>query len=282
MKKLSLIRSELTNWFLSDKQMMLAVSLIYSSVYVIKPLRETAAFFNEPLNCFECFLTLLGNGFSMMVIVLVYMTLIIDYPDLTGNALFVISRLGRKRWLRNQLIFVYITAAIYLFSIFLFCLLLSQDVSFWANGWSNVVRQLLAIENEDLRNQNIMAVLDASIQNNYRPYEAMFWNTILMYLQVVLFGQLQICLTVRINKIVALIVNILIIVSGAMFWHAHHWLQWLFPIANATVGWHNTGFLNQSIYPLWASTIYLLIGNVALLMCSDHFAKKCDFMLGRD
>ena len=70
MKKLSLIRSELTNWFLSDKQMMLAVSLIYSSVYVIKPLRETAAFFNEPLNCFECFLTLLGNGFSMMVIVL--------------------------------------------------------------------------------------------------------------------------------------------------------------------------------------------------------------------
>lgn len=281
MKGLTLMRSELTRWLRSDKQMLLAVTLIYSTAYVLLPLRDLSAYFHEPLNCFEGFLTLLGNGFSMMVAVLVYLFLMIDYPDLTGNTLFVISRMGRKRWLRSQLAFVYLTAAVYLLAVFLFSLIMTADISFCANGWSNVIRQLLNAENIELRNQNTMAVLDASIQNYYRPYNAIIRNSILMYLQLVLFGQLQICLTVRFHKLAALLVNLVLVAAGAIFWNAHHWLQWLFPISNATVGWHHTGFFQQGIYPVSYSAAYLLIGNLLLFLCSGYFAKRCDFMLGR-
>lgn len=281
MKGLTLIRSELTRWLRSDKQMLLAVTLIYSTAYVLLPLRDLSAYFHEPLNCLEGFLTLLGNGFSMMVVVLVYVFLMIDYPDLSGNALFVISRLGRKRWLRSQLAFVYLTAAVYLLAVFLFSLILTADISFAANGWSNVIRQILSEEYITLRNQNPMAVLDASIQNYYRPYQAILWNTVLMYLQIVLFGQLQISLTVRFHKLTALLVNLVLVTAGAIFWNAHHWLQWFFPISNATVGWHHTGFFQQGIYPVSYSAAYLLIGNLLLFLCSGYFAKRCDFMLGR-
>ena len=282
MKRLSLMRSELTRWLRSDKQMLLAVTLIYSTSYILLPLREISAYFREPLNLFEGFLTLLGNGFSMMVLVLVYLFLIIDYPDLTGNALFVIARLGRKRWLRNQLAFVYLTSAVYLLAVFLFSLLLTGDISFVANGWSNTMRQLLTESNADLRTQNMLAVLHESIQNYYRPYEAMWKSTLLMFLQITLFGQLQICLTVRFNKLAAVFVNLLIVSAGALFWNARHWAQWFFPISNATVGWHHAAFFNQEIFPLWGSALYLIAGNLLLLLYSGYCAKRCDFMLGRN
>lgn len=282
MKRLSLMRSELTRWLRSDKQMLLAVTLIYSTAYILLPLREIAAGFHEPLNLFEGFLTLLGNGLSMMVVVLVYLFLIIDYPDLTGNALFAIARLGRKRWLRNQLAFVYLTAAVYLLAIFLYSLLLTGGISFIANGWSNTMRKLLAEENAELRTQNTLAVLHESIQNYYRPYEAMWKSTLLMFLQIAFFGQLQICLTVRFNKLVAVFVNLLLVSAGALLWNAQHSLRWLFPISHATVGWHHAAFFNSELFPLWGSALYLVAGNLLLLFFSGYFARHCDFMLGRN
>ena len=79
----------------------------------------------------------------------------------------------------------------------------------------------------------------------------------------------------------ALLVNLVLVAAGAIFWNAHHWLQWFFPISNATVGWHHTGFFQQGIYPVSYSAAYLLIGNLLLFLCSGYFAKRCDFMLGR-
>lgn len=280
MKRFSLLKSDFIRWLKSDKQILLALCYICFSMYVIVPMRDFASVFDEPLNIFEAYLTFLGNGFSMIIIIIVFMFLIIDFPDLSANSIFILSRTGRKRWLNNQLAFVYLAAATYMLLIFLFSIVTTADISFAANGWSNVLYEINMTENTDMKIQNALAVLDTSIFNNFRPYEALLYNSILMFLQITFFGQLQICLTVRFNKIIAIFVNMLFIVAGVILWNAGSWLKWFFTISNSTVGWHNDGFFSKSFYPLWASFAYMIGLNLIIYISSNRFVKNRSFMLG--
>lgn len=278
MNRFSLLKSDFVRFLKSDKQMLLLLALIYLYTYVIDPIREYANFFTEPIGIAEGFVTMFGNGFSIVIITISFLMLIIDFPDMGANATFVLHRTGRKRWLENQCVFVFLATLYFMTVLLLFSVITTADISFVLNAWSNAATKINSDTYAQLRTQYPLGVLDLSVLNNFRPYTAALLGYILMFLQLTFFGQLQICLTVRYNRIIAMCVNLILLVIGLYLWNSDNPVKWLFTIANANCGWHYDHIYNITKFPIEGSVIYLSVLNITVFLLSNIFVQKKSFL----
>lgn len=274
-----LIKSNYITWLLSDKQIMTAVSLMFLYMYTIMPLIEFAAIFNEPLGLFESYMTFLGNGYCMPIFIIALLITIIDFPDLNSNAGFVLMRTGRKKWYANQILFLFMAIITYMVILFVFSIIFTAGISFILNGWSNVTHNLQLSVNEDLKNKYPLATVDLSIINNFRPYAALVYSIILMVLQLLFHGQLQVFLTIRFNRIVGICSSIGVLGIGLALWASSSNLKWIFPLANSTIGWHYGKLYRETTFPLWISFAYFIVVNLVLYVLGQRNVKNKQFYL---
>lgn len=74
----------------------------------------------------------------MLIVPLVFLTLIADYPKIDTNTVFYIIRVGRFNWLLGQILKLIFMAVTYLAVIFFGAVIPMLSKGFWYNGWSNV------------------------------------------------------------------------------------------------------------------------------------------------
>ncbi len=276
-----LLHSTYLRWLKSDKQMVVAVCLICLYMYVITPLQTCMEFFqNEPLQVLEPFLTFLCNSYCMPIFMLGFLVTVIDFPDLSGNAVFVIARLGKKRYLRSQLCFLGAAIFSYLLLLLLFSLIFTGMQSYLVNGWSNVMTNLQKELYIDLKIQYPLATIDLSVLNHFRPYMALIYSLLLTSLNLLLHGQLQIFLTVRFHRMVGITASILLLGGGLVAWASNSWVKWLFPLAHATIGWHYDPLYQQTLLPIWISFAYLIIGNILFYLAAQYAIRKKQLYFG--
>jgi len=258
------VKSTYKAWLISDKQIFTAVSFICLYMYTISPIIECAALFGEPINLIEVYLTFIGNGFCIPLIIISFLISIIDFPDISANVGFVLIRLGRRKWYCSQLLFLLMSIAAYIALLFVFSVVFTFDISFIINGWSNTIYNLQLDAYADLKKKYPLANIDLSVLNNFRPYSALVYSLLLTALHLLFCGQLQMWLSIKLNRIVGICVSVGILGVGLVLWVTSSNLKWLFPFANSTVGWHYDKTFNITKFPLWTSFLYLLAVNMIL------------------
>ncbi|MCR5480379.1 MAG: hypothetical protein K6F27_11075, partial [Ruminococcus sp.] len=107
-------KTEYIKWVCDARMVILGVLLIFIYNFAIQPLLQNAEKMNEPLNMLEPFIAVANSGAVLMIIPLVFMTLIADFPKIDNNTVFYIMRIGRKNWLTGQIIKLVMMAASYL------------------------------------------------------------------------------------------------------------------------------------------------------------------------
>lgn len=274
-----LVKSTYTAWLLSDKQLLTAVAFICLYLYTISPIKECATFFNEPINLLEPIIAIIGNGYSIPIVTIAFLITIIDFPDISGNVGFVLIRTGRGKWYFNQLLFLIAAILTYIIALFIFSVIFTAGISFLINGWSNTVTNLELAVNQDLKNKHLLATIDLSILNNFRPYTALAYSVLLTVFQLILHGQLQIYLGIRFNRIVGILASVGILGIGLALWVASSNLKWIFPFAHLTIGWHYGKIFNETTLPLWVSFVYLIAANVILYILGQRNIKNKQFYL---
>nr|MCR5481078.1 hypothetical protein [Ruminococcus sp.] len=110
----SCAKTEYIKWVCDARMVILGVLLIFIYNFAIQPLLQNAEKMNEPLNMLEPFIAVANSGAVLMIIPLVFMTLIADFPKIDNNTVFYIMRIGRKNWLTGQIIKLVMMAASYL------------------------------------------------------------------------------------------------------------------------------------------------------------------------
>ncbi len=276
---LYLAKSEYQRWIKSDKQLITAFSLIFYYIYVIKPLTEYSAILNEPTNILEAFIIILSNGYTIPVLIITFMVLMIDNPNINRNSLFVMLRTGRTKWYINQLIFVITAILSFVLLLLLFSSLLIVKNSFIANGWSIAVNDIhLEVFNE-IKRKYPLAILDLSIINNFTPYKAVILSIVFIFLYLLFTVQIQMCFTLKFNKIIGMAVNLSILSGGLVLWITNSPLKWIFPMANSTIGWHYNELFNKTEFPIILSLVYLIIINVIAFITGKNIIKNKNITL---
>lgn len=131
-------RAEFIKWVCDARMIILGVLLIFIYSFAIEPLKSNAELMGEPLNILEPFIAIANSGAILLIIPLVFLTLIADFPKIDTNTVFYIMRVGRLNWLFGQLLKLIFMALSYLAVIFLGAVLPMLSDGFWYNGWSNV------------------------------------------------------------------------------------------------------------------------------------------------
>ena len=72
---------ELRLWLQNSRCILLAVMLVFVHMLVITPLSECAADMEQPVSILEAFIALANSGSILLVIPLLYLVLIADYPQ---------------------------------------------------------------------------------------------------------------------------------------------------------------------------------------------------------
>lgn len=270
----NIIRADFVKWLRSDKQLVTAFAFICFYMYVLDPISICSDNLGEPINLLEPFLVILGNGFCIPIVLIAFVVLMIDFPDISGNTTFLLLRSGRMKWYRSQILFITLASIIFILAIFIFSSLASMSNAFLANVWSNEAKLMSSPQYEELRIEYPLAVLDMSVINNYSIITAFIYAVVLMILHLIFTAQLQMVLSLRFNKIIGICGNLIVLGFGLVLWAAENNLKWLFPFANSTIGWHYDELYNKTEFPILLSLIYMIIINIIMYFAGKKVISK--------
>lgn len=275
-KVLAIAKKEILEWILDSRHLVLVCSYIVIYEKIVKELLEMSEKINEPINILEPFIALSGNGYATVLLPVVFLILISDFPKIDGNMQFYIIRTGKVKWLLGQIIFAVFVSAGYTFVTFLVMCLIAAPHAYAGNVWSDVVtKYYLYFPNEKDGIEN--SLINGTLYNQKSPIQA-FCHTFFLFF-LLLFLLCMICLFgfVISKKIECIFLSGFLIVLGGITVYEDWKCKWYLPIVHTMVWQHYHPVLKKEIVSLWNSYLYFIVMIMILILLVFLGIKKKNF-----
>ena len=266
-------RAEFIKWVCDARMIILGVLLIFIYSFAIEPLKSNAKLMGEPLNILEPFIAIANSGAILLIIPLVFLTLIADFPKIDTNTVFYIMRVGRLNWLFGQLLKLIFMALSYLAVIFLGAVLPMLSDGFWYNGWSNVATKFVSRFPEHSGNFGVQ-LLPENLYNQLTVFSAAVQSYLLVFAYLMIIGLILLSFSLVKHKTVGFVLCGAVISLGTAFCSIKTTLMWTMPMANSIIWLHYTKYFREPVMSMSFSVSYLAIFiAVLLLKCICGFIK---------
>lgn len=266
MKKiLSCAKVEYFKWVCDARMIILAVLLIFIYSFAIDPLLQNAELMGEPLNILEPFIAVANSGIILLIIPLVFMTLISDFPRIDTNTVFYISRVGRNNWLLGQVLKLVFMAGSFLIVIFLGAVLPMLGRGFWSNRWSKAATDFVSRFPERSGNFGVQ-LLPQNLYNQMSVFDAAIRSYLLVFAYLIIIGMIMLAFSLVKQKNAGFILTGAIISLGTAFCSVNTELMWTMPMAHSVIWLHYTKYFRQPVVSVTFSVCYLLTVIAALLV----------------
>lgn len=275
-KIFSLAKVEFVKWICDARMIVLAVLLVFIYSFAIDPLLANAELMNEPLNILEPFIAVANSGAILLIIPLVFLTLIADFPKIDTNTVFYIHRVGRMNWLFGQILKLIFMALAFLAVIFLGAVIPIILKGFWYNGWSNVVTQF-TIRFPDKRGNFGVQLLPENLYNQLNVFSAAVQSYILVFAYLIIIGLILLSFSIVKQKTLGFVLCGVIISLGTAFCSIKTNLMWTMPMANSIIWLHYTKYFRQPLISMRFSIIYLLTFISVLIVFCVIGIKKFNY-----
>lgn len=257
-------RAEFIKWICDARMIILGVLLIFIYSFAIEPLKSNAELMGEPLNILEPFIAIANSGAILLIIPLVFLTLIADFPKIDTNTVFYIMRVGRLNWLFGQLLKLIFMALSYLAVIFLDAVLPMLSDGFWYNGWSNVATKFASRFPEHSGNFGVQ-LLPENLYNQLTVFSAAVQSYLLVFAYLMIIGLILLSFSLVKHKTVGFVLCGAVISLGTAFCSIKTTLMWTMPMANSIIWLHYTKYFREPVMSMSFSVSYLAIFIAVLL-----------------
>lgn len=249
----SVAKTEFIGWITNPRIIILGVLLIFIKTLAIEPLAGRAEKFGEQLVFFEPFIAVGNSGVLALFIPCVFLVLLSDYPKLHGNALFFISRTGKRNWLLGEILFLAAAIFTFLFIILLSSILFSGGR--FGTQWSDAVTKYNARFPHEAHNFDSQ-LLPSNLYNQIPMITAVVQTFVLMGLYLLLLSLIMYAVKIIFNNSFGLAVAAAVIGLGVVTTSLDSAAMWSFPMANTIVWLHYEEILREPVYPVWCSFAY--------------------------
>ena len=272
----SCAKTEYIKWILDARMIILGVLLIFIYNFAIEPLLQNAELMGEPLNVFEPFIAISNSGAILLIIPLVFLTLIADFPKIDTNTVFYIVRVGRVNWLIGQVIKLVMMAVSYLFVIFVGATVPMVTKGFVANEWSYVATDFVKRFPEKSGNFGVL-LLPENLYNQMTVAGAAIQSYLLVFAYILILGLLLLSFSLIKKKTAGFVLCGAVISLGTAFCSIKTSLMWTMPMANSIVWLHFTKYFRQPVVTMLFSVMYLIVFIIVLLVFSGVAIKKFNY-----
>ena len=257
--------TEFVKWVCDARMVIVAVLLIFINNFAVSLLTNNAELMGEPLNILEPFIAVANSEILILIIPIVFLTLIADYPKVDTNTVFYIVRIGRANWFVGQVLKLVFMIVSYLAVIFLGTVLPMLSKGFWYNGWSNVATGFVKMF-PDRRGDFGVALLPENLYNQLSVFEAAVKSYLLVAAYLMIIGLILLVFSLFKRKTLGFIICGGMISLGMAFSAIRTNLMWTMPMENSITWLHYTKYFKKPIMPMSFSVIYLLVLIAVLLV----------------
>ena len=272
----SCARTEFIKWVCDARMIILGVLIIFIYSFAIEPLLKNAEEVGEPLNILEPFIAIANSGAILLIIPLVFLTLIADFPKIDTNTVFYIIRVGRVNWLLGQIIKLVMMALSYLAFIFAGAVIPMIGRGFWYNGWSNVATQFAVRFPEKSGNFGVQ-LLPENLYNQLSVFSAAIQSYLLVFAYLMIIGLLLLAFSLVKKKTMGFVLCGAVISLGTAFCSIKTVLMWSMPMANSIIWLHFTKYFRQPVVSIYFSIGYLCTFIFALIVFCVIAIKKFNY-----
>ncbi len=266
-KIISVAEVEYGKWICNWRMVILLMLYVFIKTSTIDPLVSCAKQMKQPLNMMEAVLAVGNSGLVLLILPIIYLTLMADFPCVDGNSFFVIHRIGRRNWMIGQLLFSVFSLLTYITIVFLSVFLTTLPYSFVANGWSLVVTDYEYYLPEGSGGV-IASLLPANLYNQMPPNQAAVYTFLLLFLYLMILNGIMLLFRILRRKVMGFFLSGCMIVFGAALCAIHSKVMWLFPMAHSIVWLHYDSKFRALECSLQTSVIYdLAIIFFMLMLC---------------
>ena len=269
-------KNEYIKWITNPKMIIALVMFVFAYDYVIKELSEASDKMGEKLQIFEGFIAISNSQLLIMIIPIVFIGLMGEFPRVDGNSMFFISRVGKVNWLLGQMMFAIMASVTYLGSLLLFSMLASVGRSYLANNWSEVTTKYYIFAPNDFKSKVAM-LTTGRLYNNLTPVQSVLNIFGLMLLLMLLIAMGLLVSFVLKNKITGVIATTGLICIGNVLAYMENGVRWFFPTSHAVLEIHFDEIYRKPIMGMEWSYLYYLVLIMILFVISFVVIDRYDF-----
>lgn len=264
-KSLSVAGTEFIKWVFNPRMIILLVLLVFIKTSAIDPFLTRIADMHEPVNVLEPVIALGNSALIVLVVPLVFLTLISDFPRTDGNTVFVISRTGKVNWLVGQIFFFFMAILSFFIVIFLGSVVPVIFKASFNNQWSYVVTKYY-ISFPQNANDAASYLIKGNLYNHMKPIEAAFQTYMLMMLHLFSMALIMLLFNIIKKKVLGFVTVGTLIVFGFALTDLKSQYMWLTPLPHSIVWEHYTEILREPVKPMAYSYLYFLVIIVAMII----------------
>lgn len=268
-------RCEYSKWIINPRMILVGVLLVFIRGFAIAPLLTRAARYGEPLHVLEPFLAVCNSRLSVFLLPCAFLLLISDFPVFGQNALFFLSRTGKKTWFFGQVLFMITSIFTYVGVIFLCCMGMSKGV--FGSTWSNSVTKFDAAFPEEAGGF-AGQLLPANLYNQMGIGSAFVWIVLLLFLYLLLLAMVLCFMKLFGLRGVGLFTAVGVIALGVTTCALKVPAMWYFPMANTIVWLHYEELLREPVTPVSDSLVYFVVILTALFVGSFFALRKLQLL----
>lgn len=267
-------KTEYVKWIRNPKMIILLVMLIFAYDFIIVELIDAADKMGEKLQVFEGFIGISNSQLLLMILPIVFVGLMGDFPRVDGNAMFYIHRVGKGNWLLGQVLFAAMAAGTYLAALVGFSCLTLLGRCYAGNLWSEVTTKYYIFAPNDTMSM-VANLTTGRLYNNLPPLDAALHICGLMFLFLLFISMFLLVGFVCKMRIGGIILTVGLLCLGNVLAYMENNIRWLFPTAHAIMEIHFDEIYKKPIMDMRFSYIYYLVLILVCVMVSyiaiDHY-----------
>lgn len=252
--------------------LLVLLLIVYAKEQLVEPLLELTDLTGKPLQILEPGIALMGSVNMMMVLPLLYLLLMGDFPRKDSNMPFVISRVGKVGWFFGQLLYAMGAALTVLITMILFTTVWCAGRLSWNGGqWSDSVTKYY----KDVKIDFKFNLITGREYNQMDPLPVFVHSFCLVFLLLLFLSVILLLFSVYGSKVLGLaICGILTVIGNSLSIFEIKPIMWFFPIAHTQIWLRNDELLKMDTMPLVGSYVYFGIGICILTFSAWLILKK--------
>lgn len=270
-KTMAIVRNEFASLIHKPKLFLVIVSIAFMIDSVAKPMKDLSHELGYKLNITEPFIFITSKGLNIVLIPLIFIAILSDFPSSEHSGYFSMIRNGRLSWYWGEVVFSLIVSVIYIAVLFLSIAVYCADNIFLENVWSDYTLNAYIDYPEVFLREKIF--LDTSVYTQGSPLTVLGNTLILLILYIFILVQLMLFFKLIGKKFLGVIMSIGLTFVGMPSYATTSKLRWIFPVTHTAYNWHFNEFFKEPYCKLSTSYIYFTVLAAGLIIINMILVK---------
>lgn len=256
MRLLGQINNWIHEFILSKKMIVCIMTYVFMMEDVVVPLVKLADETSTQYGICEPFILLLSYYEHFMVVPVLFIVVMADFPAKENDCIFAITRMGKTKYVVSQIIYAFVMSLFLILVLGIMSILYSHGENILE--WSEYMT-VFHLKFPELYQANNQLFVESSTANQGTVLRVLVNSILLLAMFLTVLAEILCYFKLKGRRFVGITVSLGLLIMGIILHGLNLKARWIFPVSHVIYGAHFDAFLRKPICELWISYAYFIV-----------------------